>query len=100
MYYLLHHSKGTLVFSAEDRMQVVEWGRRQLGKQAALGVVLFNDTNGYHSQKGLQATYAYHLNIGNGIVTAIFTMFILRPNILIEAFKMIINRFNNGKNAS
>ena len=40
------------------------------------------------------------LNIGNGIVTAIFTMFILRPNILIEAFKMIINRFNNGKNAS
>lgn len=40
------------------------------------------------------------LNIGNGIVTSIFTMFILRPNILIEAFKMIINRFNNGKDAS
>ena len=39
------------------------------------------------------------LNIGNGIVTAVFSVFILRPNILIEAFKMIINKFSNGKNA-
>ena len=40
------------------------------------------------------------LNIGNGIVTAVFSAFILRPNILIEAFKMIINKFSNGKNAA
>lgn len=33
--------------------------------KAAYGVILFNDKNGYHSQKGLQGTYAYHLDIGN-----------------------------------
>jgi len=31
MLYLLHHSKGALVLSAEDRHQVVEWSKRQLG---------------------------------------------------------------------
>ncbi|TDQ30329.1 PorP/SprF family type IX secretion system membrane protein [Tenacibaculum caenipelagi] len=30
-----------------------------------LGVILFNDKNGYHSQKGIQGTYAYHINLGN-----------------------------------
>lgn len=40
----------------------------KFGKKAALGFVLFNDKNGYHSQKGLQATYAYHLEFGNGRV--------------------------------
>lgn len=34
--------------------------------KAALGFVLFNDKNGYHSQKGLQATYAYHVELGDG----------------------------------
>ncbi len=28
---------------------------------AGYGLVLFNDKNGYHSQQGLQGTYAYHL---------------------------------------
>ncbi|WP_159951595.1 PorP/SprF family type IX secretion system membrane protein [Polaribacter septentrionalilitoris] len=28
---------------------------------AAYGFVLFNDKNGFHSQKGIQGTYAYHL---------------------------------------
>lgn len=32
---------------------------------AGYGFILFNDKNGYHSQKGLQGTYAYHLDIGN-----------------------------------
>lgn len=40
----------------------------RLGEKAAVGLVIFNDKNGYHSQKGLQATYAYHLSIGNGNV--------------------------------
>lgn len=31
--------------------------------KSAYGLVLFNDKNGYHSQKGVQATYAYHLPI-------------------------------------
>ncbi|PQJ79551.1 PorP/SprF family type IX secretion system membrane protein [Polaribacter porphyrae] len=33
---------------------------------AGYGLVLFNDKNGFHSQKGLQGTYAYHLPMGNG----------------------------------
>lgn len=40
----------------------------KFGEKAALGLVLFNDKNGFHSQKGIQATYAYHLDIGNGDV--------------------------------
>jgi len=31
----------------------------------ALGAILYNDENGYHSQKGFNATYAYHLNFGS-----------------------------------
>jgi type IX secretion system PorP/SprF family membrane protein len=33
---------------------------------AAFGFVLFNDKNGYHSQKGIQGTYAYHLQLSDG----------------------------------
>ncbi len=32
---------------------------------SAYGFILFNDSNGYHSQIGLQGTYAYHLNMGS-----------------------------------
>ena len=32
MLYLLHHSKGTLILSANDRQQVVAWSKRQLGQ--------------------------------------------------------------------
>ena len=32
---------------------------------AAYGFVLFNDKNGYHSQKGVQGTYAYHLPLSD-----------------------------------
>ena len=33
---------------------------------AGYGLILFNDKNGFHSQKGIQGTYAYHLQMGNG----------------------------------
>ena len=33
---------------------------------AGYGLVLFNDKNGFHSQKGLQGSYAYHLPMSNG----------------------------------
>jgi type IX secretion system PorP/SprF family membrane protein len=33
---------------------------------AGYGFVLFNDKNGFHSQKGLQGTYSYHLPMSNG----------------------------------
>ncbi len=38
----------------------------KFGDKAALGLVMFNDKNGFHSQKGVQATYAFHLEVGNG----------------------------------
>jgi hypothetical protein len=40
MYYLLHHSKGTLMLSADDRHQVIEWSVRQLGRGAAMVSVI------------------------------------------------------------
>lgn len=40
----------------------------RLGDNTAFGFVAFNDKNGYHSQKGIQATYAYHLEMGSGSV--------------------------------
>lgn len=33
---------------------------------AGYGFVLFNDKNGFHSQKGIQGSYAYHLRMTNG----------------------------------
>lgn len=33
---------------------------------AAAGLVLYNDKNGYHSQKGLQGSFAYHLDLFRG----------------------------------
>ncbi|WP_299058030.1 type IX secretion system membrane protein PorP/SprF [uncultured Polaribacter sp.] len=33
---------------------------------AGYGFVLFNDKNGFHSQKGVQATYSYHLPLTDG----------------------------------
>ena len=38
----------------------------KVGTNAALGLIAFNDKNGYHSQKGVQGTYAYHLELGGG----------------------------------
>ena len=34
--------------------------------QNGIGAIIFNDRNGYHSQKGLQLAYAHHINFGNG----------------------------------
>ena len=34
--------------------------------KAGYGVVLFNDKNGFHSQKGIQGTYTYHLPLSSG----------------------------------
>lgn len=34
MIYVLHHSKGILMLSAEDRAQVLRWSERQLGNRA------------------------------------------------------------------
>ena len=36
MLYILHHSKGALMLSAENRDQVLQWGHRQLGSRAGM----------------------------------------------------------------
>ena len=36
----------------------------RITENMALGGMVFNDRNGFHSQLGVQATYAYHLNFG------------------------------------
>jgi len=36
MLYVLHHPKGALMLSAEDKEQVRDWSRRQLGTRAGL----------------------------------------------------------------
>lgn len=33
----------------------------RLGDQSGAGIILFNDENGFHSQKGFKLTYAHHL---------------------------------------
>ena len=36
----------------------------KVGERTALGFVAFNDKNGFHSQKGFQGAYAYHIELG------------------------------------
>ena len=36
----------------------------RLTEKMAVGAIAFNDENGYHSQQGFLATYAYHVNFG------------------------------------
>jgi len=44
-------------------LQTLSYHHR-VGEKMALGGVLFNDKNGFHSQLGFQASYVYHLNFG------------------------------------
>lgn len=37
----------------------------RITEKMALGAIAFNDENGFHSQQGFLATYAYHINFGN-----------------------------------
>jgi len=40
MYFILHHSTGTLLLDAQDRMAVVSWTERQLGNAAKRAAVI------------------------------------------------------------
>lgn len=74
-YYLLHPSMAGAAncdkirltarkqwFDQEDApaLQTVSYNGR-VGEKSGLGIILFNDKNGYHSQKGAKFTYAHHL---------------------------------------
>lgn len=41
-------------------LQTLSFNAR-LGEQSGIGAIVFNDKNGYHSQKGAYLTYAHHL---------------------------------------
>ncbi len=49
-------------FDQEDApsLQTLSYNGR-ISEKAGGGIILFNDKNGYHSQKGVKFTYAYHL---------------------------------------
>lgn len=41
----------------------------RVGYNNGVGMILFNDKNGYHSRQGVQLTYAYHIDMGAGYDT-------------------------------
>jgi len=41
-------------------LQTLSYNGR-VGEKSGVGIILFNDKNGYHSQKGAKLTYAHHL---------------------------------------
>jgi type IX secretion system PorP/SprF family membrane protein len=74
-YYLIHPSMAGAANCAKVRftgrkqwfdqddapeLQTLSFNGR-VGEKAGAGIILFNDKNGYHSQKGIKLTYAYHL---------------------------------------
>jgi len=80
--YLVHPSAagigntGKLRFTARQQwagvkdaptLQTISYHNR-FREKAALGFILFNDSNGFHSQKGIQGTFAYHLDLNRASV--------------------------------
>ncbi len=74
-YYLIHPSMAGAANCAKVRLtarkqwfgqndapelQTLSFNGR-ITEKAGAGIILFNDKNGYHSQKGVKLTYAYHL---------------------------------------
>lgn len=57
-------------FSNDDApaLQTISYNGKIGEKGSALGVILFNDKNGYHSQKGGKITYAHHLMFSRSTV--------------------------------
>lgn len=74
-YYLLHPSMAGAANCAKVRLTVrQQWFDQtdspalqtlsfngRLNEKSGAGIILINDRNGYHSQKGLKLTYAHHL---------------------------------------
>lgn len=74
-YYLLHPSMAGAANCAKVRLTArQQWFGQQdapalqtlsfngrVGERSGAGIILINDKNGYHSQKGVRLTYAHHL---------------------------------------
>lgn len=48
-------------------LQTVNANFRLGDSNSGVGVIVFNDANGYHSQTGIKGTYAHHLKLGGDI---------------------------------
>src|SRR6478672_10777179 len=74
-YYLLHPSMAGAANCAKLRLtarqqwfgqddapalQTLSFNGR-VGEQSGAGIIIYNDKNGYHSQKGFKLTYAHHI---------------------------------------
>jgi len=63
---------GKLRFTARNQWSGIEdapslqtlTAHTRIGENIGIGVVLFNDKNGYHSQQGFEGVFAYHINLG------------------------------------
>ncbi|MBP9792828.1 MAG: type IX secretion system membrane protein PorP/SprF [Flavobacterium sp.] len=57
-------------FGNEDApaLQTLSYNGKIGDKGSALGLILFNDKNGYHSQKGAKLTYAHHIMFSRSTV--------------------------------
>jgi len=56
-------------FDIEDNPMLQTFSfNTHLGEEGrnGIGFIIFNDRNGYHSQKGIQLAFAHHINFGNG----------------------------------
>ena len=59
MIYILHHPKGTLMMSAQNKNQVMQWSQRQLGAQARLVSISeqdFSETDSFVEREGTGIT--------------------------------------------
>jgi type IX secretion system PorP/SprF family membrane protein len=74
-YYLIHPSMAGAASCTKLRITVrKQWFEQKdapslqtlsfngrIGERSGAGIILFNDKNGYHSQRGIKLTYAYHI---------------------------------------
>lgn len=74
-YYLIHPSMAGAANCAKIRLTArQQWAGQddapalqtlsfngRIGEQSGGGIIVFNDRNGYHSQKGVKLTYAHHI---------------------------------------
>lgn len=74
-YYLLHPSMAGAASCAKVRLSArQQWAGQEdapalqtlsfngrVGERSGAGIIVMNDKNGYHSQKGMRVTYAHHL---------------------------------------
>jgi len=79
-YYLIHPSMAGAANCAKVRLtarqqwfgqddapalQTLSFNGR-IGEQSGMGIIAFNDRNGYHSQTGVKVTYAHHILFSRG----------------------------------